>query len=414
MEENIKKLFNNEIQNMKNYIMFEIKARQVELTPKLKVKNRTPIPLSMGAPVDPVPDFVIKKAIDYMSFSNLHTYTTPKGEVKFLEAVAKRMKERFNVELNPKTEICSLIGSKEGIANLIKALVNAKQKEEEKDVILIPSPGYASYTQMIKIAGAKAYGIELNEENNFTPNMEKVLEEYIKEGNDPNKIKALLINYPNNPLGCTCDLNYLQHCVDFCKKHEIILISDNAYCEMYYDESYKPHSALECKGAMDCCIEFYSFSKSYAMTGWRLGWACGNKDIITMLSRSKSTVDTGVFKVIQYAGADLLESPEGQNYIDEQNIKFKNKIQKFVDGLNSLGYNVKMPKATFYLWLKIPERYSDCKAFADDMLEKSGIVIVPGTGFAKNATRYVRLSVVASDEDLTEVIKRMKEDGFHF
>lgn len=267
---------------------------------------------------------------------------------------------------------------------------------------------------MIKIAGAKAYGIELNEENNFTPNMEKVLEEYIKEGNDPNKIKALLINYPNNPLGCTCDLNYLQHCVDFCKKHEIILISDNAYCEMYYDESYKPHSALECKGAMDCCIEFYSFSKSYAMTGWRLGWACGNKDIITMLSRSKSTVDTGVFKVIQYAGADLLESPEGQNYIDEQNIKFKNKIQKFVDGLNSLGYNVKMPKATFYLWLKIPERYSDCKAFADDMLEKSGIVIVPGTGFAKNATRYVRLSVVASDEDLTEVIKRMKEDGFHF
>ncbi len=414
MEENIKKLFNNEIQNMKNYIMFEIKARQVELTPELKAKNRTPIPLSMGAPVDPVPDFVIKKAIEYMDIDNLHTYTTPKGEVKFLEAVAKRMKERFNVELDPKTEIFSLIGSKEGLANLVKALVNPKQKEEEKDVILIPSPGYASYTQMIKLAGAKAYGIELNEENNFTPNMEKILEEYIKEGNDPNKIKALLINYPNNPLGCTCDLNYLQHCVDFCKKHGIILISDNAYCEMYYDESYKPHSALECKGAMDCCIEFYSFSKSYAMTGWRLGWACGNKDIITMLSRSKSTVDTGVFKVIQYAGADLLESPEGQKYIDEQNIKFKNKIQKFVDGLNSLGYNVKMPKATFYLWLKIPERYSDCKAFAGDMLEKSGIVIVPGTGFAKNATRYVRLSVVASNEDLTEVIRRMKEDGFHF
>ena len=414
MEENIKKLFNNEIQNMKNYIMFEIKARQVELTPELKAKNRTPIPLSMGAPVDPVPDFVIKKAIEYMDIDNLHTYTTPKGEVKFLEAVAKRMKERFNVELDPKTEIFSLIGSKEGLANLVKALVNPKQKEEEKDVILIPSPGYASYTQMIKIAGAKAYGIELNEENNFTPNMEKILEEYIKEGNDPNKIKALLINYPNNPLGCTCDLNYLQHCVDFCKKHGIILISDNAYCEMYYDENYKPHSALECKGAMDCCIEFYSFSKSYAMTGWRLGWACGNKDIITMLSRSKSTVDTGVFKVIQYAGADLLESPEGQKYIDEQNIKFKNKIQKFVDGLNSLGYNVKMPKATFYLWLKIPERYSDCKAFVDDMLEKSGIVIVPGTGFAKNATRYVRLSVVATNEDLTEVIRRMKEDGFHF
>lgn len=414
MQENIKKLFNNEIQNMKNYIMFEIKARQIELTPELKAKNRTPIPLSMGAPVDPVPDFVIKKAIEYMHVNNLHTYTTPRGEVKFLEAVSNRMKERFNVKLDPKTEIFSLIGSKEGLANLVKALVNAKQEENEKDVILIPSPGYASYSQMIKIAGARAYGVELNKENNFTPNMEEILEKYIKEGNDPKKIKALLINYPNNPLGCTCDLNYLQHCVDFCKKYNIILISDNAYCEMYYDENYKPHSALECKGATDCCIEFYSFSKSYAMTGWRLGWACGNKDIITMLSRSKSTVDTGVFKVIQYAGADLLESPEGQKYIDEQNIKFKNKIQKFVDGLNSLGYKVEMPKATFYLWLEIPERYSDCKAFADDMLEKSGIVIVPGTGFAKNATRHVRLSVVASDDDLKEVIKRMKEDGFTY
>ena len=298
MEENIKKLFNDEIQNMQNYIMFEIKARQIELTPELKAKNRTPIPLSMGAPVDPVPDFVINKAIEYMHINSLHTYTTPKGEVKFLEAAAKRMKERFKVELNPKNEIFSLIGSKEGLANLIRALVNAKQKDEEKDVILIPSPGYASYTQMIKVAGAKAYGIELNKENNYTPNMEDVLERYIKEGNDPKKIKALLINYPNNPLGCTCDLDYLQHCVDFCKKHGIILISDNAYCEMYYDENYKPHSALECKGAMDCCVEFYSFSKSYAMTGWRLGWACGNKDIITMLSRAKSSVDTGVFKVI--------------------------------------------------------------------------------------------------------------------
>ena len=414
MGENIKKLFNDEIQNMRNYIMFEIKARQVELTPELKAKNRAPIPLSMGAPVDPVPDFVIKKAIEYMHVDNLHTYTTPKGEVKFLEAVAKRMKERFNVVLNPKNEIFSLIGSKEGIANLIKALTNAKQDEKEKDVILIPSPGYASYTQMIKVAGARAYEVELKEEDDFMPDMERVLDKYIEEGNNPEKIKALLINYPNNPLGCTCDLNYLQHCVDFCLKHNIILISDNAYCEMYYDESYKPHSALECKDAMKCCIEFYSFSKSYAMTGWRLGWACGNKDIITMLSRVKSSVDTGVFKVIQYAGADLLESPEGQKYIDEQNVKFKNKIQKFVDGLNSLGYKVKMPKATFYLWLEIPERYSDCKVFADDLLEKSGIVIVPGIGFAKNAKRYVRLSVVASDNDLSEVIKRMKEDGFYY
>ena len=409
-----KSLFNNRIQNMKNYIMFEIKAKQIELTPSLKAKGRAPIPLSMGAPVEPVPDYVIQKTIEHLHTNSLHTYSTPKGEPRFLEAVSYRMKERFNVELDPKTEVFSLIGSKEGLANFVRALVNPKDDEKEQDTILIPSPGYASYTQMIKMSGARAYGIELNEENNFMPDMEEVLKDYIKKGNDPKKIKALLINYPNNPLGCTCDFNYLQHCVDFCNKHNIVLISDNAYCEMYFDEDYKPHSALECKRARECCIEFYSLSKSYAMTGWRVGYACGNKDAITMLSRAKSTIDTGIFKVLQYASADLLESKEGQEYIDEQNKKFKNKIQKFVDGLNSLGYKVKMPKAAFYLWVRIPERYADCKAFADDMLEKSGIVIVPGTAFSKDATRYVRLSVVASDEDLAEVIRRMKEDGFQY
>ena len=183
---------------------------------------------------------------------------------------------------------------------------------------------------------------------------------------------------------------------------------------MYFDEKYKPHSALECKGAMDCCIEMHSFSKTYAMTGWRLGWACGNETVVKMLSRMKSTVDTGIFKVLQYAGADLLESEEGEEYIVQQNIKFEKKIQKFVDGLNSLGYEVKMPKAAFYIWMRIPERYENCEDFAKDLLETSGIVVVPGTGFDKNATKYIRMSVVASDDDLAEVIRRMKEDGFYF
>ena len=165
---------------------------------------------------------------------------------------------------------------------------------------------------------------------------------------------------------------------------------------------------------MNCCIEMYSLSKTYAMTGWRLGFACGNSEIVTMLSREKSTVDTGIFKVLQYASADLMVSEEGQKYIDEQNIKFKNKLQKFVNGLNELGYQVKMPKATFYLWMKIPDRYSSCVEYAKDLLETSGVVVVPGTAFASDATRYVRLSVVASDEDLAEVIRRMREDGFYY
>ena len=183
---------------------------------------------------------------------------------------------------------------------------------------------------------------------------------------------------------------------------------------MYYEEYFKPHSALECNGARDCCIEMYSFSKTYAMTGWRMGWACGNELAVTMLSRMKSTVDTGIFKVLQYAGADILENEEGEKYTTAQNIKFKNKLKKFTDGLKSLGYDIEMPKATFYLWLKIPERFENCVDFANQLLEKSGIVIVPGTAFDERATRYCRLSVVASDNDLETVIERMKEDGFQY
>lgn len=409
-----KTLFNNDIQNMKNYIMFEIKAKQNELTPMLKAKNRAPIALSMGAPVDRIPEFAIEKTAYYMNQDSLHTYSTPKGEARFLEAVSTYMKNRFNVEINPKKEVVSLIGSKEGLSNLVRALINPKYDEKEQDIILVPEPGYASYSQMIKIAKGRAYGIKLAKENNFQPNLDEVLNKFIKEGNDPSKIKALIINYPNNPLGCTCDKEYLQHCVDFCNKHNILLISDNAYCEMYFDEKFKPASALECDGARDCCIEMYSFSKSYAMTGWRLGWACGNELAVTMLSRMKSTVDTGIFKVLQYVGADLLESREGQEYIDSQNVKFKNKIQKFVDGLNELGYSVQMPKATFYLWLEIPARYKDCEEFAADLLETSGIVVVPGTAFDKDAKRYIRISVVANSESLAQVIERMKQDGFYF
>lgn len=409
-----KEIFNSKVKNMGNYIMFEIKAKQIELTPMLKAKNRAPIPLSMGAPVEKVPDFVIEKTKEYLNIDSMHTYSTPKGEMRYLEAVKTRMKDRFNVELDAKNEIFSLIGSKEGLSNFIRALVDYSEDTNKQDVIWAPVPGYASYSQMIRMAGAKSFGIELSEENNYTPNLYEVYERYIKEGNDPKKIKAIIINYPNNPLGCSCDLEYLQHCVDFCNDKKIVLISDCAYCDMYYDEKYKPHSALECKGGMDCCVEFYSLSKTYAMTGWRLGYACGNKIGITMLSRMKSTVDTGIFKVLQYASADLLESKEGQDYIDKQNIKFKNKIQKFTDGLNSLGYKVKMPKTTFYLWVEIPKRFKDAKEFADKLLETSGIVVVPGTGFAPFADRYVRMSVVASDEDLAEVINRMKTDGFYF
>ncbi len=408
--------FNDCVQTLETYIMFQIKQRTLELTDELTAKGRKPIALSMGAPVDMVPQFAIDTLKNCLDEPSIHTYSTPKGEKYFLNAVSERMKTRFGVDINPNSEVFSLIGSKEGIANLIRELINPNSEIKNKDIILVPDPGYASYGEMVKASGGLAFGLPLTKENNYMPDLELVLEQLKKDGLNPNKIKALVINYPNNPLGATADAEYLQKCVDFCIKHQIILISDNAYSEIYFDEKDRPISALQMKNAKDVTVEFHSFSKPYAMTGWRIGWVCGNSQIISMFGKLKSTIDTGIFKALQLTAAKLLNSKEGNEYIKEANKKLKIKIDNFVKGLKELGWQgIETPKATFYLWIKIPPRYNeDAKKFCTDLLEKSGIVAVPGDAFGTNGKGYVRLSVVASNEALNTVIERMKQDGHRY
>jgi len=408
--------FNNCVQNLETYIMFQIKQRTLELTDELTKKGRKPISLSMGAPVDMVPEFAVETLKNCLDDPSIHTYSTPKGEKYFLEAVSKRMKTRFNVDIDPDTEVFSLIGSKEGIANLIRELINPKTDIKDKDIILVPDPGYASYGQMIKVSGGLCYGLPLTKENNYMPDLELVLKQLEKDGLNPKKIKALVINYPNNPLGAVATKEYLQSCVDFCIKHRIMLISDNAYSEIYFDENNKPLSILELKNAKDVAVEFHSFSKPYAMTGWRMGWVCGNSQIVSMFGKLKSTIDTGIFKALQLTGAKLLNSKEGDEYIQNANKKLKRKIDNFVRGLKELGWkDVEAPKATFYLWVAIPPKYnSNAKKFCDDLLEKSGIVAVPGDAFGAMGKGYVRLSIVAAEESLEAVIGRMKQDGHTF
>ncbi len=408
------KRFNDYVKTLENYIMFAIKARTTELTPMLKEKGREPISLSMGAPVDMVPEFVVERMNEYLKDPKYHTYSTPKGEPYFLEAVSRRMKERFGVDMDPKCEIFSLIGSKEGIANLIRALSNPTMNEKEKDIILIPDPGYASYKEMTRVSGSLGWSVPLTEENNFMPNLEDILSDIKAKGYDPNKIKALIINYPNNPTGALCTKEYLTEVVDFCKRHDILLISDNAYCDIYFEEEDKPISIFNIEGARDIAVEFYSFSKPYAMTGWRLGWVCGNKEAVGVLGKLKSTIDTGIFKAIQAAGADVLNSKEGDEYIKNANARLKKKIENFAQGLRQLGWDVKIPKAAFYLWIKTPPKYSSDKEFCDNLLEKSGIVTVPGDSFGTYGTGYIRLSIVDSEEKLKEVIERMEKDGHRF
>ncbi len=397
--------------------MFRIKQEAARLAPELEAKGRAPIALAMGAPVAPPPQFVYDKLAEALKIPQIHTYSSPKGENFYLEAIAKKMKNRFNVELDPQTEIFSLIGSKEGIANFIRALINPTNIEQDKDIILVPDPGYASYSQMIKTNGGISYPISLNKENNYMPDMNKIWENLIKDGLNPSKVKAMMINYPSNPLGATCTKDYLKHVVDFCKEKQIWLMSDAAYCDIYFEEQAKPHSIFEIEGAKDVAVEFYSFSKPYSMTGFRLGWICGNKEAVGTFGRLKSTIDTGLFKALQKCAAAVLNSKEGDEYIEQANKSFKKKQQIVINGFRELGWKIEendIPKATFYIWLPIPPRYKTSKEFTDDLLKTSGIVVVPGNGFGANGEGWFRLSAVATDEQLMDVIERMKKDGFYF
>lgn len=414
---NLEKLFNKDIMSIDTYIMVKLKEKTAQLSEKLTQRNRAPIALSMGAPTSAPPQELIEKLTEFLTEDNIHSYSVTKGETYYREAVAYRMKERFGVEMDFNSEICSLLGSKDGLANLIRFIITPRDEKCEKDIILIPDPGYASYSQMVKCSGGLSYGVPLLEENNYMPDMEKVLENLEEEGYDKSKIKALIINYPNNPLGVTATRDYIKSVLDFCKKHDILLISDAAYCDLYYDEEHKPFSVFEFAGAKDIAVELFTLSKPYAITGWRLGWICGNKDVVARFAKGKSTIDNGIFKALQKACAYIMMSNSGDEYIAASNAAYKRKQMIVVNGLKELGWNIdnsKIPQTTFYLWMPIPRKYKTSMSFCEDMLEKSGIVVVPGSAFGKYGEGYFRISYVCSDEKLEEVIKRMKVDGFEY
>lgn len=411
----MRQFFNEYAASIDTYIMFKIKEKTAQLADDLIKKGRAPISLAMGAPTLEPPKFLLdrfKKALDE---KNVHTYSTPKGEKYLLEAIKTRMKNRFDVDIEL-NEICSLLGSKEGIANLLRGIITPVSDENEKDIIMVPDPAYASYGEMVKVSGGKSYSIPLTNENFFMPNLDEIFDNLEKDGFRKDKVKALIINYPNNPLGASCTKEYLEHVVEFCKKHEILLISDAAYADIYFEEKYKPSSIFEIDGAKDISVEFHSLSKPYSLTGWRIGWVCGNYEVVNSFAKLKSTIDSGIFKAIQIAGAEILNSPEGDEYIKFANNEIKKKSDYFVKAFKEeLGWTFEnVPSATFYQWLKVPSRYSSSEEFCDDLLVKSGIVMVPGTAFGKYGAGYARVSIVCSLEELQEVVKRMKEDGFTF
>lgn len=410
-------LFNEDVMALDTYIMVKLKEKTAQLSESLTKKNRSPISLSMGAPTANPPEVLIEKLKEFLTEDNIHLYSVTRGEPYYRQAVAYRMKERFGLDLDPNSEIFSLLGSKDGLANLIRFIITPHHEKSEKDIVLIPDPGYASYSQMVQCSGGLAYPIPLTKENNYQPKMEEVFEKMAQDGLDEKKVKAIIVNYPNNPLGVSATREYLQSVVDFCRKKEILLISDAAYCDIYFNEEDKPFSVLELNGAKDVTVELFTLSKPYAITGWRLGWICGNKEVISRFGKAKSTIDNGIFRALQKACAYIMTSPEGDDYIRCANQGYKRKQNIFVKGLKELGWEIEdkdLPKTTFYLWLPIPRKYDSAFKFCEDLLEKSGVVVVPGDAFGKYGKGFFRVSFVCSDEKLQEVIDRMKADGFRY
>ncbi|MFC1571692.1 LL-diaminopimelate aminotransferase [Candidatus Margulisiibacteriota bacterium] len=351
------------------------------------------IDFGIGDPDLPTPAHIFKKMHEVLETKEAANYPTSKGELSFRQAVADWYKNRFKVKLNPQTEVCTLLGSKEGLAHLFLAYI------DPGDIALVPDPAYPVYKIGTTLAGGEPYFLPLTEKNNFLPDLDNIPKSVLK------KAKLLFINYPNNPTGATADKDFFNKCVEFAEKHNILLVSDLAYSEMGFN-GYQPSSVLEIPGAEDVCIEFHSLSKTYNMTGWRIGMAMGNEHAVQALAAVKSNLDSGAFKAIQLAGIEALTGP--QDCVEENNKIFGERAKVLVDGLNSLGWKLPQPKATFYVWVPVPKGETS-SSFTEKLLDKCGILVVPGSGYGPSGEGYVRFAITIPKERIAEAIERMKK-----
>lgn len=363
-----------------------------------KSKGYDIISLGVGDPDTPTLDDIVAEMHKAIDIPQNHDYPPYNGTKDFREASCKWMKERFGVELDANEEMLANIGSKEAIAHIFFAYV------DEGDYTLVPDPGYPVYKNATIFAGGTPYSMPLSAENNFLPDFDKIPEDVAK------KAKLMFLNYPNNPTGAVCDLDFFKKAVDFCKKYDILLCHDQAYCEMTYD-GYVAPSVLQVEGAKDIAIEFFSHSKSYNMTGWRVGFVCGNKEAIKALGTIKNNIDSGVFKAIQQAAVAAYNTPKEK--IQKLNDMYKERKEIMEAGLKELGWNITPSKATFYLWLPVPKGFTS-EEFVTLMLEKAHLVVPPGNGYGKYGEGFFRIALTKPSEVIKEALKRMKDAGISY
>jgi LL-diaminopimelate aminotransferase len=380
------------IEQIPPYLFAEIDKKKEEM----RKKGIDLIDLGIGDPDLPTPKLIIDRLKKAAENPKNHRYPAYEGMIEFRTAVARWYERRFGVHLDPRTEVLSLIGSKEGIAHIPLAFVNPG------DYVLVPTPGYPVYRVSTLFAGGTPYFLTLRKENGFLPNLSDIPKEVAK------KAKLLFINYPNNPTSAIAEKSFFEEVVAFARKHQTIVCHDAAYSEIAFN-GYEPLSFMQVEGAKEVGIEFHSLSKTFNMTGWRIGFAVGHAEIVSGLGRVKTNIDSGLFQAIQEAGMEALDHFDTP--FPEIVKVYERRRDILVKGLREIGLEVDLPKATFYVWFQVPRGYTSAQ-FAGLLIEKEGIVATPGNGFGEGGEGYIRMALTVDEKKLREAIERLKRIKF--
>ena len=377
--------FSKRLQQLPPYLFAEIdKAKRAA-----RAEGRDIIDLGVGDPDSATPTFIIDALKKAAEDGKNHHYAFDAGMPELRQVISTWCKKRFNISVDADTEVYPLIGSKEGLTHLPLGIINPG------DRVLIPDPAYPAYRSSVMFAGGEAVSLPLTAKNNFLPELSRL-----------KNAKAVFLNYPNNPTAATLPKAYMKDLVTVAKKENIIIISDLAYSEVYYDNE-KPASLLEIDGAKDIVIEFHSFSKTYYMTGWRIGWACGNAKLIAALAKVKTNIDSGIFQAIQVAGIEALQ--KGDKAVADMRTLYQDRRNAFIQGLHSIGWDVPAPKATFYVWAPIPKKFKTSMEASKAFLEKADIIATPGVGFGSYGEGYIRMTITMEKAKLLAAVERLKK-----
>jgi LL-diaminopimelate aminotransferase len=369
------------------YLFVEINQKIAEL----RARGEEVISFAVGDPDLPTPSHIIECMCQAAQNPANHRYPETAGLPELRQTIAAWYEKRFGVTLNPSKEVLPLIGSKEGIGHMALCLI------EPGDLALVPDPSYPPYFLGTVLAGGKPYFMPLKEENYFLPDFAGV------PGDVADKAKLMWLNYPNNPTGAIASLDFFEKAVHFAQQHDLVICHDAPYTEVAFD-GYKPPSFMQIPGAKKRGVEFHSLSKTYHMTGWRIGMMVGNADIVNALFKVKSNLDSGVPQAIQYAAVEALRG--SQEHITEHNASLQRRRDKLLKAIRKIGLKARTPEATFYIWAKIPKEYTSID-FTEKLLAEAGIAVTPGISYGEEGEGYVRFSLTISDECLEQGINRL-------